>query len=195
VYCNAQLAVSIERENDTISARFQIDHFYPQSSYPCFSISFFNLYPVCGPCNNIKREQPADFKLYSDDIVPLKSPYLFILDETSKLDFLRSGKIEDIQISFSEPPASGNGNLLQQLFDIQGIYNTQKDIAQELILKARSSPKSYKEGLNASLPGLFQSPEMINRLLVGNYTEEINIHKRPMAKFMMDLARQLGMLG
>jgi hypothetical protein len=194
VYCNAQLAVSIERENNTISARFQIDHFYPQSSHPCFGISFFNLYPACGSCNVIKGEQPADFKLYSRDTAPLKSPYRFILNETSKLNFLRSERIEDIQFTFSEPPASDNGNLLQQLFDINGIYNTQKDIAQELILKARSSPKSYKEGLNASLPGLFRSPDILNRLLVGNYTAEIDIHKRPMSKFMMDLARQLGML-
>jgi len=38
---------------------------------------------------------------------------------------------------------------------------------------------------------MFDNNSISNRLIVGNYVEPENIHKRPMAKFMQDLANQL----
>lgn len=194
VYCNSQLAVSIKRNNNQIMGKYQVDHFYPKSEYPCFSISLFNLYPVCGCCNNVKLNRIVNFNLYTNDAGQLKSPYKFVLDPTSKLSFINTGNVEDIEFQFNEPKPNHGEKSLNELFDIEGIYNTQKDIAQELILKSRSCPKAYKEGLMRSFPKIFHSPEILNRLLVGNYTEAIDIHKRPLAKFMMDIAGQLGML-
>ena len=67
VYCNSQLALTVRIVGGPRKAKFQIDHYYPKSEYPCFSISFYNLYPVCGPCNNSKSASQINFNLYSDN--------------------------------------------------------------------------------------------------------------------------------
>lgn len=50
-YCNRiKLVCDPEKK-----IRPEYDHYYPQSQYPYFSISFFNLIPCCHTCNNLKR--------------------------------------------------------------------------------------------------------------------------------------------
>ena len=55
--------------------------------------------------------------------------------------------------------------------------------------------QKYLEGLRYSFKKLYRDKiPMVERLLVGNYTNEKDIHKRPMSKFTMDLARQLKLI-
>lgn len=35
---------------------------------------------------------------------------------------------------------------------------------------------------------------MIKRFILGNYTEEQEIHKRPFAKFMQDIGKEVGFI-
>jgi hypothetical protein len=37
-------------------------------------------------------------------------------------------------------------------------------------------------------------PELFKRTLVGNYTEDKDIHKRPMSKIVMDIAKDLDLI-
>ena len=37
-------------------------------------------------------------------------------------------------------------------------------------------------------------PSIYERVILGNYTREDEIHKRPMSKFMMDIGRELGII-
>jgi hypothetical protein len=48
--------------------------------------------------------------------------------------------------------------------------------------------------LNNSFTKLNLKPDLYLRTLVGNYIKESEIHKRPMAKFMQDIARDLGII-
>ena len=79
-------------------------------------------------------------------------------------------------------------------FSITGIYNTQKDIVAELIQKKEIYTESYKQHLAKQFKDLFKDESIINRLIIGNYDTVEDIHKRPMAKFTQDIARQLNLI-
>ena len=192
VYCNSQLALTVRKVNGIKCAKFQVDHYYSKSEFPVFSISFYNLYPVCGPCNNSKSSNKVKFNLYSDSYNDFKtSKFKFEIDKKSILKYRVNGIDSELLIKFHEPT---NANF-KRTFAIEGIYETQKDIAEELVLKSMIYNKSYTDSLRIGLEKLYKDKApMLERLLVGNYTEENDIHKRPMAKFTQDLAKQLKLI-
>lgn len=64
-YCNISYINSYEYiENGTNEEKrknlFQLDHFYPQSIYPLFALSLYNLIPTCPSCNMIKHDELID---------------------------------------------------------------------------------------------------------------------------------------
>lgn len=189
IYCNSQLAVSVRTINKKRSAKFQVDHFLPKSEYPCFSISFFNLLPVCGPCNGKKSAKAVDYNVYSDNYIDLKeSPFEFQLDKKSIVSYRVNGDKNKLKIKFIDKNNIG----FNKNFDIEGIYSTQKDLAEELVLKSIIYNENYLESLKKSFKKLYPNKiPMVERLLVGNYTSVKDIHKRPMSKFTQDIARQL----
>lgn len=192
VYCNSQLALTVRKVNGTKSAKFQVDHYYSKSEFPVFGISFYNLYPVCGPCNNSKSSNKVKFNLYSEFYNDFKSSkFKFEIEKKSILKYRVNGINSELLIKFHEP----NGANFKRTFAIEGIYETQKDIAEELVLKSMIYNKSYTDSLRNGLEKLYKDKApMLERLLVGNYTDENDIHKRPMAKFTQDLAKQLKLI-
>jgi 5-methylcytosine-specific restriction endonuclease McrA len=199
VYCNGQAALSVAREGATITSagtvrgKFQVDHFLPKNQYPCFSVTLFNLYPVCANCNNIKGIKKVQFFLYQKGPT-ITSPFKFFLKPGSQARYLLDRKPEKIEIGFQQPPTEIGFENYSTLFDIDGIYHEQVDIAEELILKAEIYTTAYKETLTNTFPGIFKDEEIIDRLITGNYTTEKDIHKRPMAKFMMDISLDVGLI-
>ena len=198
VYCNAQLAVVVDsidsKKNKTVKAKFQVDHYIAKSDYPCLSISLFNLYPVCASCNNSKSDKKIAFKLYENPIGAIKSEFEFILDKASQAKFILSRNVDDIKIDFRPPPTPAGYDDYSETFDIQGIYDTQKDLAEELILKAEAYTPKYKASLIEAFDTIFTPSSLSNRIIIGNYVEKHEIHKRPMAKFTQDIAEQVGLV-
>jgi hypothetical protein len=175
-----------------VRAKFQVDHYIPKNMYPCFCISLFNLNPVCGPCNNIKSVKKVNFKLYTETQKDTqKSNYEFTLKAGCVADYLATLDADKIEVIFIDPDKPlkdifGEGSLADT-FDIGGIYHTQRDIVEELILRRRIYNDSYKATLIDGLPQLFNLSDLSDRTLLGNYTEVKDIHKRPLAKFMQDI--------
>lgn len=64
----------------------------------------------------------------------------------------------------------------------------------ELIQKKEIYTESYKQHLAKQFKDLFKDESIINRLIIGNYDTVEDIHKRPMAKFTQDIARQLNLI-
>lgn len=192
VYCNSQLAVTVKTIDKSRSAKFQVDHFLPKSEYPCFSISFFNLIPVCSPCNGKKSANAVNFNFYSVDTNELdKSPFEFCLERKSIAKYRVNGNKDELKIKFLDSEKRN----FNENFDIEGIYNTQKDLAEELVLKSMIYNKEYLVGLQKSFKKLYPNKmPMVERLLIGNYTDPKEIHKRPMSKFTQDIAKQLGLI-
>lgn len=191
VYCNSVLTVSIEDTNSKFSARFDVDHYDPKDEFPYLSIFLFNLYPTCAPCNRRKSKSTSvNFRLYSDVLKDTEnSVYKFELDKGSLSKFLLSKDSEDLRFSFQP-----NINTLQSAFRIKELYETQKDIIEELIVKQAMYDKYNRINLNNSFSKLNLHPDLYLRTLIGNYIKESEIHKRPMAKFMQDIARDLGII-
>jgi 5-methylcytosine-specific restriction endonuclease McrA len=197
VYCNSQLCITVDGEKKKLVARHQIDHYISKDQYPCLSIALFNLYPVCGSCNNKKSTKNLHFQLYAEEKAIKNSDYKFsIKDKDNVVPLYLSNRNPDIlEVLFEEPPADAGHYALDQLFSIKSLYNTQIDIVEELILKRHIYDTSYKETLVAQFPKIFSKDDKIlERLIMGNYYEENEIHNRPMAKFMQDIAKQLGFL-
>ena len=190
VYCNSQLAVSAEKKRGGLSAKFQVDHYRPKSEYPFLSISLYNLYPTCAACNLAKRKKHVNFNLYEDTIA--QSRYKFMLEKGSVANYLLTRNVNNIKFTFVDPDASNTSSVTDsflETFDIQGIYDTQKDIIEEMIIKAAIYDDFYKKTLIDSFPHLFSKHGLYNRFILGNYDAPEDIHKRPMAKFMQDIAR------
>jgi hypothetical protein len=203
IYCNSQLTLTIEKTihlktkvNNIFIAKFQVDHFYPKDKYPYLSISLYNLYPTCASCNNAKKVTEVNFKLYQDNVLPSK--YKFKLDIKSKAKFLTSRNVNDIEFNFLDPEKPDKKVVVkgsfEDTFQINGIYKTQKDVAEEIILKSQIYNKAYKKKLMNSFPHIFSNTNLGNRIILGNYCEREDIHKRPLAKFMQDIAEDAGLI-
>jgi len=196
VYCNSQLTVTIHKQGSTIGARFEVDHHYPKSDFPFLSISLFNLYPCCASCNKRKSSIPINFFLYTDNPSKLsKSEYNFEITKASECDYLVTKDAEGIEILFNDVsiPVTGHKSL-QDVFSIKEIHDTQKDIIAELIIKNQIYNESFKNILQKSFSKLSLSQNDFDRVIVGNYTKEKDIHKRPFSKLTMDIAKQLGLI-
>lgn len=197
IYCNSQLTIVTDK-NDTNTrsyARLELDHYYPKSIYPFLCTNFYNLYPVCGNCNRIKSTRDAKFALYTEDKNDIEA-FKFCLKKSSVAKYLTNRKIEDIEFQFLPHPNSINDIAADhdEMFCIQGIYNTQKDIVEELIHKKEVYTEAYQEDLIEQFQNLFPDKAVINRLLIGNYDKPEEIHKRPMAKFIQDIASDLKLI-
>jgi hypothetical protein len=191
VYCNSQLTITAQKYNGEYSARFDVDHYYSKDDYPFLCISLFNLYPSCATCNRLKSTNKVEFDLYTDEPGKTgKSSFHFNLDPYSKAKYLTSKDNSCIEFQFQEPINAG----FQDAFHIKELYSTQKDIIEELIVKSQIYNVSYVKQLRSNFSKLALNPKVLERLLVGNYTEVKDIHKRPMSKFIQDIAKDLGLL-
>lgn len=202
IYCHSQFSLTIDTEYydeekrkkiKKAKAKLELDHFYPKSKYPFLCTSFFNLYPVCGNCNKAKSDKDIKFELYIEKEV--SNTFNFWLDDASLVKYWVSYNLEDIKINFDH----FKGDIKKrkeyvETFDIQGIYDSQKDVAEELIYKAKVYTESYKDELFENFKTLFKDKEILNRIILGNYQKEDDIYKRPLAKFYQDIAKQLNLI-
>jgi hypothetical protein len=195
VYCNSQLTIAISKKNNEINARFEVDHHDPKIQFPYLSISLFNLYPCCSSCNKRKSATPINFQLYTYDISKLtKSEYGFEIDRSAKCTYLTTKDVETIKIDFKEPNSIAGQQSLQDILNIKEIHDTQKDIVAELIIKSQIYNESFKNILQKNFSKLSLNQNDFDRVIVGNYTKDKEIHKRPFSKMTMDIAKQLGLI-
>lgn len=200
VYCNAHLAIVVnfsfydkkeKKRKPKTMAKLELDHFYSKSKYPFLSTSFYNLYPVCGNCNRAKHDNEIDFELYTDNLNELDK-FKFWIDEKSILDYWISLDNSSLKVYFESVNGDFNfTNEYNKMFGIQGIYDTQVDIAEELVRKAKLYNDIYKKSLVDSFKILFPDKSILDKLIVGNYADMSDLHKRPMAKYSQDIAKQL----
>lgn len=202
IYCNAQSALAIEpiyyninkkKKRKKVLAKLQLDHFYPKSKYPFLSTSFFNLYPTCSNCNLAKGDKSAKFELYtlSDEV----DIFNFWIDDKSILDYWINLDLSSLKIYLDT--LDGDIDLLHnhnELFQIQKIYDAQRDIGEELIWKHKTNPNVYRKMLNTTFSKIFPDQAVIDRMIIGNYSNPDETFKRPMAKYTQDIARQLKLI-
>ncbi len=194
-YCNIQYTYSRKTK-----ATAQLDHFFPSSEYPIFALCFYNLIPSCPACNRIK----------SNATEKLASPY-------------KKNAFKDLRITWDYKPSGAEDKYhetdslteLEERIDIKietllkdekqnldtmkitDAYQQHKDYASEIIKKIRTytNPKAQKLicDIGASV-GI--TPDEVERFYLGNYLNESDMKKRPLAKmtrdFYLEIARARG---
>jgi hypothetical protein len=195
VYCNAQLAVTTEIAKGHPKGFYELDHFFPQSKRPYLCTSFFNLQPVCANCNKSKSNSKVEFHLYTnksnDNTI---NPFQFQISKKSLIKYMLNQNNDELEIIFD---STSTDNDLKKDYDncfhITALYGTQKDLAEEIVWKSQIYNESYQKILKKSFPQLFNQSDF-NRFIIGNYDKTEDIHKRPMAKFVQDIAKQLNLI-
>lgn len=202
-YCNAQLTVIIPIEYyktkklkgqiKSRKATFELDHIKAKSNYPFLATSFFNLIPSCSICNKAKSSNDIEFTFFEED--PNKLELIeFKLDRKSEQTYWSTNLKSDLKSDF-ELKGFDKENY-NDTFRLKEIYDTQKDLIEELIYLKKIYSPSYKKELMNILKSekLFPDEAFIDRLIIGNYSKPEECHKRPFSKFTQDIARQLKLI-
>lgn len=198
-YCNRQYTFSLVEQNGKKLGRPELDHFLPKSKHPLLSLSFYNLIPSCKGCNGSSLKGSAD----TSHVTHL-SPY----ELNAKNSFMRFsylplsyeasiGRSPDIDISLTYNGDVTNAALKSKvennidLFALAEIYRNHTDVVQEIIRKRHDSNDRYIQTLQHTFTGFPVSVEDAYRFAFGNYYQEKDFHKRPLAKLTKDIAIEL----
>jgi len=190
-YCNRNTIYSIKKQRRT----FDLDHFYPQSKYPFFALSFYNLIPSCKVCNQIKLDN--DNKEY---INPYDRRFNFnknmkfnLKIEGATFGYSTDGfkiccKISNDMLHEEEQRIQNNIDD----FELEDLYQNHKDIVLELIQKREIYSDSYIDELLREYEGsLFKNKEDLLRMITCGYVNDEDLDKRPLSKLIKDISEEL----
>ena len=196
VYCNTQFAVSAKKGKTDRGKRFRstytLDHYKPKSDFPYLAVAFYNLYPCCSSCNQTKSSKPPIWELYCHVGVET-NPYEFRLDNQSYLDYLMDWKPDTLKIEFLEKRSHQVPQDYDDYFHITKLYNNFKPEVEDVIWRKRIYNVDMLKAMQQS--GVYTlKPNDVNRFIIGNYDRPDDILRRPLAKLIQDIARQLKLI-
>jgi hypothetical protein len=198
-YCNSQFVLTLDKDE---KALFNFDHFFPKSIYPYLAISLYNLIPSCYYCNLRKKDSIFNLnELIHPYLESFQSISSFSTDPGSIIKFLTGSESNvnvikiNLKLQKNGKMANENGKFMKQnqLFLIEGIYDNHKDVAGDIYLKAKTYNKSLRQELLrlGKQSGInFLTNDDVDRMILGNYTTELDINKKPLSKFTIDIARE-----
>lgn len=187
-YCNRNYIYALDKKS---KIKPQIDHFYPKGLFPVLAVSCYNLVPSCQTCNGFGAKEEKDPHKYL-----LKSPYLYKIDDIKFSYNIKSINILNPLINKSSIDVLIKTALTKHLdvFKIKEFYNLHSDHVLELIIKSQLKySDEYRKHLK-SFVGLKLNDKEIDRMIIGNYADEDEIHKRPLAKLYQDIGRELNLI-
>lgn len=191
LYCNAQFTLAIGKDGTKKKLLFQLDHFYNKSKFPFLSLTLGNLIPSCSTCNISKSSK--SFTLITH-IHPYHGDanimFDFYIDENNALEYLignRNYKLLTPKVNVVDPRFDDH----KTTFGIEAIYEKHADVVEELLLKSLYYNKSKREELEMEFADLNLSGSVIDRFVLGNYSLDSEINKRPLSKLSKDIGKQL----
>lgn len=182
-YCNRNY-VDIFNDGGKYKSTLDLDHFYSKEDYPMLAVSLYNLIPVCPSCNRIKGTKklqyyPYDVKRnFSSD---MRFSYNILNPQ------LRNENDIDIRLVYENEATEYDA---QKLY-LSNLYMNHRDVAIEVIHKARYQGLGYMASLTTQLQSLFSTEDEIYRAIYGNYLNEEDWNKRPLSKFTYDIAKEV----
>lgn len=192
-YCNAQYAFAIQKGKD-LYINYEIDHWKPKSIYPFLSTSFYNLQPCCSSCNRKKKTKTALFHLYTEKESEDLNPMHFSLSREGEILYSTSHDINKLEILFD---CKSDKDLLENeenLFQISTLYQAHRDVVEELIWKKYIYNDIFKQIYYDEFKSLRFTESDFRRFIVGNYTDLIDVHKRPLSQMVHDISIDLGLI-
>lgn len=192
VYCNLQYALTINHSQGL----FELDHRYPKSKYPYLCTTFYNLQPSCPTCNHGKNYETADFGLYTDNPAELHPFHLL----TTPWLYLRKRRLDvkylNIRLIASNPKDVAMCHLAashESGFQINSTYAVVKDVVEETIWRCKAFDDTYEELFLKNFPELY-SKDALHRFVFGVYSDENNVHQRPLTKLKRDIMKDMGVV-
>lgn len=189
-YCNRSYIYYLSKNKEI---KPEIDHFFPKSKYPFLAMSFYNLIPSCQTCNGFGAKEEKD-----PLIEGLINPYLLKNSDFSFTFEPVSSRIISTLLDKNSIKVKIIKNIPGHLdvFKLKELYELHSDHVVELIFKSkikysdtyRTYLEKYKE------KGLEFNDNEIDRMILGNYATEEEIHKRPLAKLYQDIGKELGLI-
>lgn len=187
-YCNRNYVYYLSKKSEI---KPQIDHFFPKTQFPFLALSFYNLIPSCQTCNGFGAKEEKD-----PAIVNLINPYLL-----EHHNFRFTYKVNNI--NFLNPLLDKSSITVKFLHSLQGhldvfkleeLYAQHADHVLELVIKSKIAySEEYRKYLS-NYTGLKFSDAEIDRMILGNYSKEEEIYKRPLAKLYRDVGKDLGLI-
>jgi len=171
-YCNRAFTTLVDE--DGISIRAEFDHFYPKSKYPILALSFYNLVPACPTCNHFKDEEELSYNPWSSYI---GNKPQFKVDTTKDIFPINPKIIIDHE------------DLNTQKLGIKLLYNTHSDYVTDILNRIQAyNPDTYST-IVQDFQGICSESDL-SRIIWGNYIDESDIGKRPLAKLTKDILEQ-----
>ncbi|MFG6356203.1 MAG: hypothetical protein K1W26_05170 [Acetatifactor sp.] len=157
----------------------QLDHFYPRSRYPVFSLCLYNLVPVCGNCNRIKHDNMQRFA----------SPFDEQIDWENDLKF----SYVPIDINRKKIVINAKGAIKHNVeaMHIEAAYQIHETEVNELLDKVEMYSKTQLAEFREVLDKVDLTEQDMKRMVFGPEITEESIKKRPLGKMIRDLEREL----
>lgn len=199
-YCNRQYTFSLSKGKSKIT-RPELDHFLPKSENPLLALSFYNLIPSCTICNRdckgkISFTYQSHFSPYEAN-----SKHGLLKYDYYPTSYLGSvGESEEFRIFVKndgarlDPALKAKLDANAKVFELNTMVNEHKDMVQEIIKKRHISNDNYINTLQKTFPEAKLTLEEAYRLAYGNFYEEKDFNKRPLAKLTKDIALSIGSL-
>lgn len=190
VYCNASYAVA----TDDRKATFHVDHWLPKSEYPFLCISFFNLYPACMHCNQLKsKKTTCNFCLYTDNS-DLLDPFKFSIDDKSIIKYMLFNNADLLKVNLKSDKFPKDAEEHFDSFHLGGLYSQFSDEIEEIIWKAKIYNESYRNQLLAAYNKKFHlNMYAFKRFYLGFYPDAKDVHKRPLTLLKQSIAKEMGL--
>lgn len=183
-YCNENYI--IVRGNN---ASFQMDHFFPKSIYPIFTVSLYNLIPSCYACNHNKRDQLINISPFNHDFDFDKIKISYIPKNSN---FYMDEKNFDILIHSHSSSVNKDLVVNKKVLGLDKTYDYHKDYMLELLKKSILYDNVAIHNLMQSFPKLFNSYDEVLQVIYANYPNREDMNKRPLSKMTVDFLEELG---
>lgn len=210
-YCNRNYINTVIDKKGKKIIRPTFDHFFPQKAHPFLALSFYNLIPSCYFCNSSIKgaaninilthinpykegfDKDATFHVMIKNCKPKKSDpenyTLIFMDNINPLVLGSHSRYKKIFGGSKMIPNKDEGNI--NLFKLEDIYQSHLDIVGELVVKCDRLSLGYSDSLHG-LFGLLKTNKIeFYQYYFGNYFNEKDFHRRPMAKMSKDVVSQL----
>lgn len=177
-YCNRDY---INYRSETSSGA-QIDHFFNKGNFPIFSISLYNLIPVCGNCNRVKSSKVLEFASPFDTNIDWNDGIVFSYSQKSIDDE------EDVQVKIK-----ASGKIKNNLYgmDIHTAYSIHSSEVKDLLNKEKIYTASQLEEFIEVMGEDKINKKQIKQIVFGPEITIESFKTKPLSKMMYDLYKQL----
>lgn len=189
-YCGRQYIHMLSKDEGD-SYLGDLDHFYPKIYYQLFSLSLWNLLPVCKPCNQLfKREQMDEF------LNPLADGFdddcIFIVNCQDVQAMIGLNDNFTLKWEIQQYTSDLKANKIQKnimLFQLDKVYQYHKQDVRILLKKRYLHSQNYFDKIDQLLGGTSLSEEEKNCLIYGTSLNKNNFHKEMLGKMTYDVVK------